>query len=547
MQHLFQDQAAKALLERCSAIYLALANRIPKLKRKGDAERIMEWVQLTASFCWLAHPGRYADGRIENAAFAVGERLDDFLPANGAAVELAEPVPSAPRRVLHVATSVYNTGGHTRLIKNWVERDENSHHHLLLTNQETSPLPGELTQAVEQRHGKVMVLPKSLSMLERASYLRNVARANFDVVVLHTNPDDVVPIVALASRDVPPVALLNHADHVFWIGSSIADVIVDLRTYGQRLSETRRYAKQTFMLPIPLNLKQPSISREEARRRLNLTETDVMLLSIGAAYKYIPTPTHNFYQTISNILERNPEAHFYQVGIDQSTSAQFLPQRHARAHFLGRLEDPTLYEVAADIYLEGFPQGSLTAMLETAALGVSTVLMYAPPIPNADMAETLGGKDSVRSTESEDEYIGYVTELIENAEKRTSAGRQFSEFIVSTHSSVRWRAQLEEIYSYLGRVGHRPTPIPNSDFMATADDLGLSVLSNSPYGKTSPILSMANVNFDKISRAAIVNLFYASLSSRETRASYAPMRNWFGMWKHKTFGTSRTGEDMGLN
>jgi hypothetical protein len=161
------------------------------------------------------------------------------------------------------------------------------------------------------------------------------------------------------------------------------------------------------------------------------------------------------------------------------------------------------------------------------------------------VAEALGGKDRVRSTQSEHEYIEYVTELIENAEERINAGRECSQFIVSRHSSERWKENLEGIYSYLGRVGHKPTPIPTSDFMATASDLGLSVLSNSPYGKTSPILGMANVNFEKLSREAIVGLFYASLSSRETGMSYAPMRNWFGMWKHKMLGTS-SAEDMRL-
>jgi hypothetical protein len=327
----------------------------------------------------------------------------------------------------------------------------------------------------------------------------------------------------------------------------VADVIIDMRSYGQTLSETRRYAKKSFILPIPLNLKKPSLTREEARCRLNLTDADVMLLSIGVDFKYIPTQTHNFYQTITTILERNPKARFYQIGIDSSTSAQFLPNgSHERAHFLGRLDDPSVYEVAADLYLEGFPQGSLTAMLETAALGVAAVLMYAPPMPNVDVAETLGGKGRVRSTQTEEEYIEYVTELIENAEERLTAGRECSQFIVSRHSSAKWKEHLEEIYSYLRKVGHKPAPIPNSDFMATASDLGLSVLSNSPYGKTSPILSMANVNFEKISREAIVSLFYASLSSRETGIAYAPMRNWFGMWKHKMLGTSRNGEDMRL-
>jgi hypothetical protein len=47
----------------------------------------------------------------------------------------------------------------------------------------------------------------------------------FDLIMLHMHAQDVLPVYALSAGYYgPPVALFDHSDHTFWIGSSIVDV-----------------------------------------------------------------------------------------------------------------------------------------------------------------------------------------------------------------------------------------------------------------------------------------------------------------------------------
>jgi hypothetical protein len=540
MHDSIRNQRATRYLEKCNATYLALASQIRKLSRTKDPERVLRWVQLAAQFGWTMHPGYYADGRIENPALEIGQRLELLLPQmpRGERDMPMERTRTEQQRILHVATTVYETGGHTRLIRNWVENDTVSTHSLVLTQQGDFPLPTWLSEVICAGGGTLTILPERLSVLQRALSLREIGRETSDVVLLHAHPDDVIPVVAFADTRLPPVALMNHADHVFWLGASVADLVIDMRSFGKELTEERRFAKRSMLLPLPLEFKESSLSREEARRQLRLDASNVALLSIGSSYKYKPTGGHNFYETVDLILEQNPTAHFYLVGVsvDQMRhDSGKVP--HPRAHFLGPIEDPACYQVAADIYLEGFPYGSLTAMLETVAMGVCPVVMFDPPMPHVDNADSLGGSESVKTNQTQKEYIEYVTTLVNTAAERSRIGTRAKEFIISTHSTKSWNWRLQRIYQFLFSTKHQPAPLPEADFRATASDLGLATFSYSHFGGSSLLLTMANEKFAKLSQADVVGLFWASLKSRDTRISFASLRNWLGLMKTKVFDT----------
>ncbi len=538
MPQLSQDQTARTFLGKCSSAYEAIAAQILKLSRKHESERLLEWVELAAQFSWMAHPGRYADGRLENPAFQIGTRLETHLPTSPLATRATshEKLTIDRRRVLHVATTVYDTGGHSRLIKNWIENDEGSTHSLVLILQGNLSVPDWLSEAVQKSAGILTVLSAQLSHLQRASSLRELAQECADTVILHIHPDDVVPIVAFADPGLPPVGLMNHADHVFWLGASVADLVIDMRSFGVELTKARRFPKQSALLPLPLKFKASSVSREEARRRLKLTDADVALLSIGSSYKYKPTGAHNFYETVDEILDRNPTARLFVVGVEpEEAREQSGKVPHERVHFLGTIADPICYQAAADLYLEGFPYGSLTALLETVALGVCPVVMFDPPMPHVNNAASVGGGD-LMSKGSRDEYIEHVTSLIKDGDERARVATQTRAFVISTHSSETWNTRIQEIYRYLDSIQHQPGPIPESDFQATATDLGLASFSYSHIGDSSTLLRFANEHFDKLSRQDVMSLFQAALRSGDSKLAFAPLRNWLGLWKTKMFG-----------
>ena len=48
----------------------------------------------------------------------------------------------------------------------------------------------------------------------------------------------------------PPVILLNHASHTFWVGASIADLVLNLRQAAQDLAKRHRGVDSTNGHPV---------------------------------------------------------------------------------------------------------------------------------------------------------------------------------------------------------------------------------------------------------------------------------------------------------
>jgi len=276
----------KAYLKECSVLYEKLCTLLSRLDIRRDAEMILQCIEQVARFARHHHPGRFADGLLDNKALEIGRHLKEYtFPASGGDTDC--PFPSLTRdgshHVLHVATTVLVYGGHTRLINNWMKNDTDSCHSLLLIDQHSERVPGWLTDTIKNQNGEVMQFPSDAPLLQKAQWLRQVVSTGIDLVVLHLHPYDMVPIVAFATQKCPPVAMMDHADHLFWIGSSVADVMINFRESGLSLSRHRRYSRANVLMPLPMEMPRPVTTREEARCALELQEADVMVMSIGSA------------------------------------------------------------------------------------------------------------------------------------------------------------------------------------------------------------------------------------------------------------------------
>jgi hypothetical protein len=449
------------------------------LEKRADADSLLSYIQMAAKFAWLMPSGRYADGQIENRAFKIGLATKDFITESPSSVPLNVATKETRRKVLHVATSVHNVGGHTKLIANWVTNDPDSYHSLVITggssSQREDSVPQWLREAVSDNGGRLVVLPPS-GLLSKALALRAVVQQDVDMVILHHHPDDVVPVVAFATDRCPPVAILNQAHHVFWLGPSIADAVIEIWPSGLPLSQTRRFVKHSLFLPIPLSVP-PQVSRSRARMALQIPDDQVAMLSIGSAFKYTPTDTHNFYKVAIRVLEQHPQTHLYVVGVTWDDCAEYLGYReHERLHLLGIIEDPSVHRAAADLYLEGFPICSETALLESTLLGSCPVLSFAPGsrlLTCDDVALT----GVVENAANEEEYIGNVSYLIRNGTERERIAKQAKERVAAFHCGPEWKRSLQSVYGYLERAKHCPDYIPNATFLETDDDTSLSKVS----------------------------------------------------------------------
>lgn len=440
-----------------SAHYEALRSR---LRRQGVSHRTLLYsVHEAAAYAAGHHPGRFTDGAVENVALELGAELQEGAASLTAAATLHAPRGSRRRRVLHVASTVMPVGGLTRMIHHWVRHDASSCHSLVLTDQRRLPVSDWLAKGVIDRGGGLASMPVSVPLPARAQCLRQLAREWADVVVLHHASSDLVPVLAFAAGACPPVCVLNHADHMFWLGTSVADAVIDLRDVGARISRQRRFARRIAVLPIPLELPPRQVTRGGARESLGIPHDRLMLLSVGRAVKYRPTVDRDFFGTLHKVLAVVPGAHLYVVGINSPEAARYgLKADHDRVHLCGSVEDPSAFRAAADVYLEPFPFGSATAVLEAALAGLPVVLPYAPL---ADVLVTNHGLENLLShARDEAEYVGRIGALCRGSAERAALGAAMGAHCRAHHTGEPWQEHLDAVYEAVAGLRHEPQPVP---------------------------------------------------------------------------------------
>jgi hypothetical protein len=226
------------------------------------------------------------------------------------------------------------------------------------------------------------------------------------------------------------------------------------------------------------------MSRLDARRALGIEKDQVMLLSVGRAEKYRPYGSYDFVATANKILDLHPSTHLYVVGESAAAIAPFLHCKiHDRLHFMGSIEDPSIYRTAADIYVESFPFGSQTALLEAALSGLPVVSAYAPLFPLL-VANDDALTDILKNPKNEQEFIKRVELLIGEPEQRLALGDALRKRLLVDHVDKGWLERLAALYEKAECLTHNPRLIPTSPCMMTDMDINLSqwhVMTGKPY------------------------------------------------------------------
>ena len=402
----------------------------------GRYEGALRSIAGGADWAWFNHTGVFASATFENLLPAIGAKL-----TQGGA-----PTPArGRRRVLHVLTQAYPTGGHSRLAWRWMSIDEASEHSVLLTSQHDLEIPPELLDGCD---GRLVALTNTL-MVDKVRALGD-ALMDFDLIVLHIHPFDAVAVAACAGLEQRPRTLLvNHADHVFWLGLSAADQIVNLRPASEWIATNRRTGSSEGFARLALPLDEPAMRAyggSHLRASLGVAAHEPVMSTIAQPYKYATSGDQSFLSLAERLFRRLPSVHLIAIGpSDESPGWRDLQREFPnRVHLLGiRTEYRSVLE-ASDVYLDSFPFSSITSMLEAATHGVPVVTMSNPsngPL-NFDDYELI--PDLITSPE---EWLESVALWCNDRELARSAGSRMRHAVTKLHGRTAWLEQLESVYS----------------------------------------------------------------------------------------------------
>lgn len=410
------------------------------------------FVQIAAKSAWLRHSGQFYSAEAEMLLKDISVHV--IKSRSGKSAPILGNVKH--QRVLHVLTQAYHTGGHSRLVWRWINADVDREHHIALTQQGTAPWPSQLEEAATKSGGNLFVLDNRRNLLEIARALRQIASA-FDFIILHVHPSDVVPHLAWSGDvDHPPIAYLNHADHVFWLGGLLCDTNVNIREAGLRLSAARRGipVERNSLLPIPLqDRSRKRNARLEAKRDLSLSSDDFVALTIAAAYKFSPMDEVDFVKIHLPLLEREKRLRLVVVGPSPKDPywENWAKSTNGRVQAVGEQNNIETFLSAADIYLDSTPIGSLTSLLE-AALAEIPCVSWHPHSPKT-LAAMLSCDDvaidgfPVAFAEHV-QYLRHIEYLMTQPAEASKLAKDIRNSVVDKHASKNWRVQLEIVYEH---------------------------------------------------------------------------------------------------
>ncbi|MDR3680576.1 MAG: hypothetical protein P4L41_11480 [Flavipsychrobacter sp.] len=451
--------------------YLDISLRLAaKMVEKREYEIAADYISSLANFAWHNCTGYYANWELEQLLNEIGGQLEDA----GAAKDENN---AGKLNILHVATELYNSGGHTKLLLNWVKNDVANNGKIVVSKQAMRDLPEKNILSSGLNMDCFISLEEQTSLIGKATYLRKLAKG-YDCVVLHTHPDDVIPVIAFSSPNLPPIAFLNHADHIFWIGASISDLVLQIRAVNIKIDEVRRKLTNQFFLPIPVPDDTVETKYAQVRKELKVEEDTILLLSTGTEYKFVPTPQYNFFTHIIAVLDKHKNAVLYIAGIS-ADSALATEYAHKQIVYLGEINDLYRYETACDIYVEGYPVPSFTALLQAGKKGKPVQLMYDPlPVVAFFDDHTPGFKYP-----TQDKWETELDLMISHIAHREKINEQQQEYFKTFYMNESWLTRLHEMYKILFGTRHKVYKHNSSQFYNTANENYLSALNynNIPY------------------------------------------------------------------
>ncbi|ESX58297.1 glycosyl transferase family 1 [Mesorhizobium sp. LSHC422A00] len=419
-----------------------------------EAERCLEaddlnsaaaYVEAAVTLARKRHCGFYRSEPLEQILIEIARRT--LAPK----AETARPTRTKIGRVLHVATALSEVGGLTRMMRRWIVADESRHHSLALLRHPGKP-PASVRQAVEARGGHIHVIGATRGgPVEWASALRKLS-LNFDLVVLHVSNEDPTPSIAFADeRNRPPVVLVNHADHAFWVGLCVCDLIASSRVSGERLVVERRgiSAKRHAILPIQIDPPIRKHSRAEARQKLGIPVDGPLLVSVARGVKYRTMGGVSFADMHVEALLARSDARLLVVGPGEPADWQDAIAATG-GRIIGRPEtpDPSLSFEAADIYLDSYPFVSITSMLEAGGLGAPCATLFPYPLDANVMSTDMPGlAPTIGFATSMAEYNRILADWLADPQALRRRGDETAANVKQLHTTPNWIESLEVLYA----------------------------------------------------------------------------------------------------
>ncbi|MBQ9573238.1 MAG: hypothetical protein IJR22_07610 [Acidaminococcaceae bacterium] len=345
--------------------------------------------------------------------------------------------------ILHILTEGYKTGGHTRVVERWIENAPSFQKHSVVLTRPNKDQLITLEMNVKEKNGDFIPFDNKLSLQEKAEKLRRLAM-KYEYVILHIHMEDPIAIMAFGSEDFTrPVLFYNHASHMPWLGKSIADLVLEIQQ-DYELTKDVRGITNTFFLGVPSKEIAFSISdKQEERIKLGMPVDKKIIVSCGSKDKFRTILDKGFIDYVKDIIDK--DTYCYVIGVNPSSSEWAKAKHETNNHILplkhidfdkGFLS----YLRAADLYLDSFPVGGGTAVMDAVSVGTPALSL-----------QSVGRQfDYLITTsafcKSGEEFVKKAIKVLDDKNYANAIFEELKNSLIKYQSIEAWNKRIKELF-----------------------------------------------------------------------------------------------------
>ncbi|RWU17770.1 hypothetical protein DM813_24085 [Pseudomonas alkylphenolica] len=301
--------------------------------------------------------------------------LERCLVAKCAPVVSLPPAGGGSNACVHVVSEPYLQGGHTRLMERLAQMHGEPVD--LLVTRQSQP---QVTERMSGFFDHVVVAQGDDPCSRLQDILNELSR--YEKVILHIHPDDILATVACGllkqqrGKQVL-VYFVNHADHVFSFGASVADFYFEISAYGHYVDKKKHLTAQKSFLAIPIETGNAKAADAAS------SHEKLKIFSAASAAKFKPHRGLDMRPSIIAILKRFTDAECWIIGANPLTNSWWwwVKLRYPTRFFIRRhlpYNEYLAFAEQADFYLDSYPVPGGTAFAEQLLKGKRCIGLVSP-------------------------------------------------------------------------------------------------------------------------------------------------------------------------
>lgn len=278
---------------------------------------------------------------------------------------------------------------------------------------------------------EVIIIDQNLKFTEQISEIRQIISEKCPkTILLHMSNCDPVGCVAFQEINGCEKFLVNHGDEQFWIGTNVADYVIEFRGMGLDTSVQHRGFKESQCL---VNPYYPIIKQDTFQGFDFDIPKDKVVLFSGGRFVKVYAESGRFLDVVRQILEESPTAFYIFAGSGNNKPMFDYIEKYGlgnRWKVISYRSDLLEVMKHVDIYLGTYPQSGGLMSQYAAAAGTPLVEMNTK---NGGVTEDLLPrlKDWKITVDDWPAYFEQVRRLVNDAEYRRTFSAAIKESLIS--------------------------------------------------------------------------------------------------------------------